>query len=171
MSHITSKDYITITPTTVTVGGQKTTKFLGQEIELVETLPLDFKKIQDKVIQECGIQPIEMHVLSSKTNGHQGVFGNPSFKHGKHAWSRFVFEHDINSRWLFQVSHDSTSLCAAGGACYCIEEIRLGRGLRKTLVCSVAPKILKIQDSDILRRVYLEHWRDYLWFERCYERR
>jgi len=145
MSHITSKDYITITPTNVTVGGQETAKFLGQEIDLVKELPGMFEHIQDKTYKEWGIQPIEMHIVTSKTNGGQMMLGEPSPKHGTHAWSRFVFEHDINSRWVYQISHDSISRNARWMAYYCVEEMLYAPVLREELVHSAAKKILKNQ--------------------------
>ena len=145
MSHITSKDYITITPTMVTVGGQETTKFLGQQIERLDKLPGMFENIQNKTYAEWGIQPIEMHIAVSKTNGAQMMLGEPSPKHGVHTWSRFVFEHDINSRWLYQVSHDSISRSARWMAYYCVEEMLHAPVLREELVHSAAKKILKNQ--------------------------
>ncbi len=145
MSHITSKDYIVITPTKVAVGGQETTKFLGQEIDLVKELPGMFEHIQDKTYKEWGIQPIEMHIVTSKTNGGQMMLGEPSPKHGTHAWSRFVFEHDIYSRWLYQISHDSISANAGCMACYCVEEMLDSPDLREELVHSAAKKLLKNQ--------------------------
>ena len=145
MSHITSKDYITITPTMVTVGGQETTKFLGQQIERLDELPGMFENIQDKTYKEWGVQPIEMRIMTSKTNGLQMMLGEPSPKHGRHAWSRFVFGHDICSRWLFQISHDSISANAGGMAYYCVEEVLYSRGLREELVHSAAKKLLKNQ--------------------------
>lgn len=145
MSHITSKDYITITPTMVTVGGQETTKFLGQQIERLDELPGMFENIQNKTYAEWGIQPIEMHVVTSKTNGGQMMLGEPSPKHGTHAWSRFVFEHDIYSRWVYQVSHDSISRSARFMAYYCVEEMLHAPVLREELVHSAAKKILKNQ--------------------------
>lgn len=145
MSHITSKDYITITPTMVTVGGQETTKFLGQQIERLDELPGMFEHIQDKTYKEWGIQPIEMHIMTSKTNGGQMMLGEPSPKHGTHTWSRFVFEHDINSRWVYQVSHDSISRSARWMAYYCVEEMLHAPVLREELVHSAAKNILKNQ--------------------------
>ena len=145
MSHITSKNYITITPTNVTVGGQETAKFLGQEIESFDELPGMFKEIQDGTYKEWGIRPIEMHIVTSKTNGNQMMLGEPSPKHGTHAWSRFVFEHDINSRWVYQISHDSISRNARWMAYYCVEEMLYAPVLREELVHSAAKKILKNQ--------------------------
>ena len=143
MSHITSKDYIVITPTKVAVGGQETAKFLGQEIDLVKELPGMFEHIQDKTYKEWGIQPIEMQIVTSKTNGGQMMLGEPSPKHGTHAWSRFVFEHDIYSRWVYQISHESVSRNAKYMAENCVDEMATAPCLWETLVQSAAKKILK----------------------------
>ena len=162
MSRIGKRDRIVITPTDVTVNGERTTKFLGQEIYEVGTLSQYFTEIQNKVIREYGIQPIEMQISSSKTNGHQGVLGEPSPKHGKHAWSTLVFEHNVESRCLFQVSHRSTAECAREAAAYCVEEVLLSSALRKTLVYSAARKILKNQDSLQVRQL-LSNFRPMVW--------
>lgn len=143
MSHITSKDYITITPTNVTVGGQETAKFLGQEIESFDELPGMFKEIQDGTYKEWGIRPIEMHIVTSKTNGNQMMLGEPSPKHGTHAWSRFVFEYNIYSRWVYQISHESVSRNAKYMAENCVDEMAAAPCLWETLVQSAAKKILK----------------------------
>ena len=139
--NITNKDYITITDTKVMVGGEETTKYRGENILNVKSLPSYLKDIQNIVKWEYGIAPTEMHVLSSKTTGNYARSGTPSATHGPNAWVRFMLANGRQTPWVFRYSSSSASICAGYCGTDCGNTVRNASDFRSGVFRSVADAI------------------------------
>ena len=121
MTDIPNTEYITVNKDGIFVGGKRTIKYRGTTIWRLDEIQQFFTELQ-----ELNKKIMELHVLSSETNGVVGKTGTPSGKHGPYAWCRVIFKDGSIGSWVFEDEYcskkDCAECCANNSAAWVVQD-------------------------------------------------
>ncbi len=128
---MTNADYITINENGVFVGGKPATKYRGVNIYNIPYTVKYFQTAKQKIKQERGLDLLELHALSSETDGGEyATPGHPSPKHGRYAWCRAKLSDGTELPWVFSFGDDAADFCAYYCAFRCANCVAANPGFR-----------------------------------------
>lgn len=135
--------YVTIKDDDTYVGGKPATRYNGENIYNRYHCPAYLKEARDIVRKEYGYELLEIHCLQSSTNGEYAQSDTPvPDSNGTKCWCRVVYKdkngRTVVSRWVFNDSHSSASVCAVACANDCGLSVQYYSDFRSGVFGSVA---------------------------------
>lgn len=133
---ISNDKYLTITAADITIGGESTAEYNGNEIYNRDYCMTCVKEVSKSFVKEYGASLEELHVVQANN-----VAGEPvPDAQGTCAWLRCVF--NVNgerkvSRWVFRGANGSVADCGSFCALNCGDYVRYGSGFRAGVFGSV----------------------------------